>query len=381
MDTNESAQGNGQAAPQWALQLMQQMQAQAQRLEQMEQQIALQPQGHGGAATTPATAATPSDRTSDIGTQLPLQGSMRMGINERLADAAVVRARDKLPEAPEFEGRKVDFQPWLSQVWAKLSVDRRNEPEDVRFWYIHSRLRKKALTQMGSWVTVVQNTDNMTVDGLIRQLKLVYEDPQQKARASNKLGILKQGLRSFASYLAEFEKTVLDAGGAMWDDTVKRTFLANGLSDELHQAIVATPLPTTYNDYCLLLHSVSQNLEALQNRQKRTKGYRTRESSQGLQGNYQTQSQEGMDWEPTAISTASVHKGPRAKWVSKEVLDERRRARACIRCGSKDHFVRDCQLQAAQRPYTQEKENVRIANTQQIEPIEGSDTSNESGKE
>jgi hypothetical protein len=60
----------------------------------------------------------------------------------------VIRRRDKLPEAPEFDGRKVDFQPWLAQIHAKLVVYRKREPEDVRFWYIYSRLRKKALLQV-----------------------------------------------------------------------------------------------------------------------------------------------------------------------------------------------------------------------------------------
>jgi hypothetical protein len=267
------------AALSWALELIRTVQAQAQRMKRLEQQLAQQPQGQSGAATTPATTASPSIRTCNDETPLPLQESTRVETNIRLADA-VVRRRDKLSEASEFDGRKVNFQPWLAQIHAKLVVDRADELEDVRFWYIHSRLRKKALLQINPWVSTVQGTPEMTIAGLIRQLKLSYEDPQAKERASEKLGGLKQHSKSFATYLADFEKTVLEAGGATWDDTVKRTFLALGLSDELRQAIVATPTPTSYNEYCSLLHSVSQNLEALQSRQKRNGGYRTKDQLQ-----------------------------------------------------------------------------------------------------
>jgi hypothetical protein len=82
---------------------------------------------------------------------------------------------------------------------------------------------------------------------------------------------MKQGGRTFGAFLAEFDRTPLDAGGLDWADQVKKTFLVNSLSYQLQNALVATPIPTTYRDYCTLLHTVSYNLEGLQRRKGREK--------------------------------------------------------------------------------------------------------------
>jgi hypothetical protein len=137
---------------------------------------------------------------------------------------------------------------------AKLVVDRSEETELVRAWYFHSRLRGKAVLQVNAWVMTAQETDRMTVEAIVQQLRLVYEDPKSTARAANKLGSLKQGTKSFATFIAEFERTILEAGGGDWADTAKRNFLSNGISDELRQAIIAVPMPETYQEYCSLLH-------------------------------------------------------------------------------------------------------------------------------
>lgn len=39
-----------------------------------------------------------------------------------------------------------------------------------------------------------------------------------------------------------------------------------------------------------------------------------------------------------------------ARWVSREVLQQRREERLCLRCGKKGHIARDCNLSRATRP-------------------------------
>ena len=102
---------------------------------------------------------------------------------------------------------------------------------------------------------------------LADQLKLAYDDAKAVERATKKLQTLKQGAKSFANHLADFDCTLLDAGGGEWPEHVKKAFLSNSLSSELHKALVATPTPNTYREYCSLLHTVSHNLEAIRNRE------------------------------------------------------------------------------------------------------------------
>jgi hypothetical protein len=168
-------------------------------------------------------------------------------------DTQPTRQKAKLPELPEFKGKRSEFRPWTTQVKAKLAIDKAGEPEHVQFWYVHSRLREGALEQVSSWVSSVEGTDAMTVQNLLAQLKAAYDDVEATERASRKLAQLKQGGRSFNNFLAEFDRTLLDAGGLNWNDQVKKTFLGNCLSTELHTAIVATPVPATYRAYCELL--------------------------------------------------------------------------------------------------------------------------------
>ena len=73
----------------------------------------------------------------------------------------------------------------------------------------------------------------MTIEGLISQLKAAYDDTETAERAARKLSTIKQGTRTFGTFLAEFDRTILDAGGLNWVNPVKKTFLTNYISYEL----------------------------------------------------------------------------------------------------------------------------------------------------
>lgn len=99
---------NGNAAPEWAQQLMLQMQAQvvqaqaqAQQIERIERQIAAQLSGQNGSIET----ATPTPIQSYRGT--PYTGAATLEGNIHTGG----RRRDKLPDCPEFDGKKGDFPP------------------------------------------------------------------------------------------------------------------------------------------------------------------------------------------------------------------------------------------------------------------------------
>jgi hypothetical protein len=344
--------------PEWATELFrliqtqnEQMQLQNRRMETLEQQLRDQ-QRSGDTSTPETTTTTTTTATKDT-------------VREPLA----VQKKNKLSELPEFSGKRAEFRPWLTQARAKLAIDKAEETETVRFWYIHSRLRGDALSQTSSWVDSVQSTNQMTTEGLISQLRAAYDDNDTAERASRKLNQIRQGSKSFSAFLAEFDRTLLDAGGISWADQVKKTFLSNCLSYDLQNAIVATPIPSTYREYCTLLHTVSTNLEALQRRKGKDKGTATGPSYTADT----PQSGDSMDWEPSATVTAAVQTR-RAQWVSQEILNKRRETGQCLRCGGKGHFVRQCTLLPAVRPKQEEKTLVSSTATMD-------ETSSESGKE
>jgi hypothetical protein len=325
------------APPAWAQELFGRlytdMRAQSERMRLLEQQIE---ERIGTNATTmdatPVSTSNPSQATTtsaEVETQ-PLQ---------------VVRRKDQLPHPPEFSGKRSEFRSWLTQIRAKLFVDKSDEAEAVRFWYVHSRLRGDALLQVDSWVCTVQTTGAMSVEGLISQLQAAYADNESAERAARKLNMMRQGSKPFSTFLAEFDRTILDAGGLDWSDQVKKTFLSNGLSAELQTALVATPTPELYRDYCTLLHTVSANLEAVRKRRQRDGGYTLSKAS-----TVETLvAEDTMEWESTPAVTAAAVRIQRAQWVPKEIMDKRRAEGRCLRCGKDGHFVRDCPLLPAEK--------------------------------
>ena len=122
-------------------------------------------------------------------------------------------------------------------------------------------------------MTSAQQTGSLTTEGLFTQLRTAYDDYESAERAARKLNVLRQGTKPFSTFLAEFDRTILDAGGLYWDEQVKKTFLTNGIATELQEALVATTIPPTYIGYCNLLQSVSNNLEALRSKRRKDISY------------------------------------------------------------------------------------------------------------
>jgi hypothetical protein len=311
-----------------------QLQQQSIKIQDLEQQLQRQQARTEGLAPPldgKVSVLTPSTDRSRSPSPLPTQ----------YPTGHEVARRERLPKPPEFTGKRSEFQSWLTQMYAKLTTDKAHEPESVRFWYMHSRLRGEALTQVEPWVNAVHQNDQHSVDGLVEQLRAAYDDAQAAQRASSKLTTMRQGNKSFAAFLAEFDRTILEAGGLTWADQVKKTFLNNCLSKELKTALVPVIAPAVYREYCSLLHTVSNNLEALKDDKHRTTPQFTTPET--------VPAPDIMDWAPTPIQVATA-RTKRAQWVEKDILQKRREEERCLRCGEGGHFVSGCTLLPAVPP-------------------------------
>ena len=114
---------------------------------------------------------------------------------------------------------------------------------------------------------------------------------------------------------------------------------------------MAVEEPAKYEDFVNQLRRTSDNLDEL----NRLGSKHSTWANQQSDSTYTDQSN-GMDWEPTPkvasgfIPNTSRDDRPRAKWVTKEVLDQRRTRQECLRCGHNDHFISKCRLAPTPRP-------------------------------
>lgn len=129
-------------------------------------------------AASPA-AQTPEDQQT---TDQSHRGGVQLTAEDLLGILRTKQQRKRLPDPSAYEGKRSEFKPWLAQVWAKLSVDMGDEPGDVRFWYVHSRLSGAALGQITPWVSALVEKktafDGDALDSLIQQLRNAYDDPE-----------------------------------------------------------------------------------------------------------------------------------------------------------------------------------------------------------
>jgi len=178
------------------------------------------------------------------------------------------------------------------------------------------------------------------IEELINQLQYVYNNSESRERATHTLKALKQKEKSFVKHLTTFEQTLLKAEGLEWDDAVKKTFLSNSLDVMLTQALIATSISVSYNEYITLLQQVSYNLKSIQKTVIQECCTMITIITQQFHTDF-------MNWEPTehvSVTAAKTEKKHKAQWVSEKKVTERHTKQLCMQCEESEHFVKECKL-------------------------------------
>ncbi|KAI5291616.1 hypothetical protein KEM52_000116 [Ascosphaera acerosa] len=209
---------------------------------------------------------------------------------------------------------------------------------------------------MQPWLDAKLNTNEpLTLYDFFKHLKFTFQSQDLRQDALSKLQYMKQGKKTVGQFVAEFTKTLIQAGQSSIDEGAKIQWFKNGLNKELRERMIGQQV-FSLDEYC---HRVSQ-IEFKLNDERRRSGRRTNFVPYNTTGHQQFRQQpkadshDAMDWEPT-VNEATAR---RAKWVSKSELDKRRAERRCFRCASKQHMIKNCPFAPAIRPQNQPRVQV-----------------------
>jgi hypothetical protein len=291
-----------------------------------------------------------------------------------------------LPSLLEYYGEADKLEAWLQQARAKMEVDYYGCTEFVKFWALNGVLRGKALRRMEAWVREQGTAELANSYAFLDRVGFVFRDPQAKERAQRKLDALRQGSKPFLEVFTEWQSLLLESGGSSWPDDAKKVSLDRILSDDLVRAMITVPSQPDFESYCSILKETDDRLRAYKARTKQkdtevTKAPRqttwkrpadtvrpvTDEKNAYKPELVRKASVEDMEWEPTPAKVATAN-SRRAKWVSQEVRDQRRRTGLCIRCGGSGHIVRECPYGQPQRPVASDSVRKETAKARVVEP-------------
>lgn len=282
--------------------------------------------------------------------------------------------RPRHPDPEPFSGEDTkDYLPFKMNLHTKFTIDSAcYSTEEEKVYYAYSRLRGKASQRMLPWLTAKQELNTLVRwDDFVQAMDKAFNDPDRQRKALVRINTMKQGRRTLEDFLNEFDGELLSAGGIVWEDVQKKALLDTAVNWQLLQGMVGIEQANTYEGYCDQLRRINHDLQRVEHLSKRGRMNTPYPQQNPTNGN-----PDQMDWEPTTTQVAATGQrrtAPRttrrsARWASEEVLQARRNEGKCLRCGSKEHFVRNCQGKAMHQ-------------TPHIATVEHAEDEQEEGKE
>ena len=177
-------------------------------------------------------------------------------------------------------------------------------------------------------VSFYHNQPGCDAAAFVRHFDSVYIDPNATTRALNRLQTMKQGRKSFVTFLSKFEKELGESQLTMVPDMVKIGYLRSALNTEMQRAMIGLVTYTDYGGFVQALLAVGSQLDCLQYQKGRTAPI-TIPSRVWPDG-------DEMDWIPT------VQKVKLRKHLTADEQQKCRQEGRCFNCLKCGHRANDC---------------------------------------
>ena len=187
----------------------------------MAHDMDIDPLPEGPAATLQAVAVTPS--------------------------ASAGAPRHALPAIPEFHGTAGTYRAWRTQLRVKLQIDgARMGGELGKIAAILLSLKGNAQRLCSAQMARYVESPTATAEEVLSYLDLIFQDPDRERAAQEQWFRLRQGTTPFEHFYAEFERLLAEAGGEQWDERIKVGQLQRATSNEIVRiGIAAGPAPNS----------------------------------------------------------------------------------------------------------------------------------------
>lgn len=273
------------------------------------------------------------------------------------------RQSEKLPDPDRFTGERKDLRRFASQIHEKMNVNRDRYPTpQARMAYVSNRLSGNPYNQVLPYISsgVCQLPD---YEDILRILERAYGDPNRVNNARTELFRYKQTNKEFSIFLAEFQRLGLE--GEMSNESLS-VLLEQSVSDELKSMMVHNP-PTDrrYHQLCAFLQDLDNRRQYYNPSAARTRTYAaTVTPSTRIETRKET---------VTSVRSPVGTNDPMDLSTQRRRSPNRREAGTCYRCGSKDHFVRQCSL-PDNRPESVQRHDIERRRVSEVTRRVGSPT-------
>ena len=325
------------------------LQRQAEAYEQVTAQVADLQRQLEAARTAPSQT---SEAQPTIG-HTPALSSMPTSTPTLTNSSEREYSKPRLPDVDMFDrGTHEQYTQWKMRVQAKLFADDRAYPtQEYKAHYIITRTKGQAFDALRTLVTdFMAGNRPATTAELWTQLDKFFQDPTIKQKALHYLRTTKQGKGELLRHVQVFDLKFQEAGLSTSDDAQKIDYLKNSLNKDLlrYQAGHQPAQNETYDNFVQRMRVTWENLKAIEQLSSKRPMYTSPLPTPTQHAH------DEMDWTPTV--GAARPRTTREYWGSHTELTRRRQEGCCLRCGGREHYVRDCRATLTPRTSKPERQ-------------------------